>query len=63
VASEGTYDNNSVRCILYLLENHSIKLKAPLGDRNNNYVEFITLILLLKFDLDNYVRKIQVFGD
>jgi ribonuclease HI len=49
--------------ILYLKENHFYKIKMGLGPGSNNYVELMSLKLLLTFVGEKGITTIQIFGD
>ena len=48
---------------LYLNPNHYFKISMGLGFGTNNYVELMTLKLLLCFAIERNCKKLQVFGD
>jgi hypothetical protein len=49
--------------ILHLVENHSFHLKLRLGQGTNNYVELLTLKLLLLFSKEKEILHLQLYGD
>jgi ribonuclease HI len=49
--------------LLYLKENHFFKMKMGMGSGTNNYVELMSLKLLLLFVGEKGVKSIQIFGD
>jgi ribonuclease HI len=49
--------------VLHLAENHSFHLKLGLGQGTNNYVELLTLKLLLLFTKEKEILHLQIYGD
>jgi hypothetical protein len=64
---DGASQNNNLLCgggaLLFLSENHSYKLKMGLGPGTNNYVELMSLKLLLLFSKEKEVDTLHIFGD
>ena len=48
---------------LFLNPNHHFQIPMGLGTRSNNYVELMTLKLLLCFAIERNCKMLQVFGD
>ena len=48
---------------LFMNPNHHFQMSMRLGSGTNNYVELMTLKLLLCFAIERNCKKVQVFGD
>jgi hypothetical protein len=49
--------------ILYINDNHYIRLKERLGGGSNNFADLFALKLLLAIVVENDVSHIQILGD
>lgn len=49
--------------MLFLFENHSFKMQSGMGRGSNNYVELLSLKLILLFSFKKVVRRLHFFGD
>lgn len=64
---DGTSQKNGPLCgggaLLHLFASHFYKLKMGLGLGSNNYVELMSLKLLIPFAWEQCVNSLQIFGD
>ena len=49
--------------LLFLSDSHWFEISAGLGEGTNNYVELLSLKILLLFTMEKGCRKINLFGD